>query len=351
MAGEIREHKMMRFPTMLLLAAGFAARASGEDLEPAPKTEARVLVVEDARATISFNPQAQRAHEMIMRGVLALTGKTSGREAWLSLVSTQDVVGIKVHSAPGAASGTRRCVVEGVVMGLMEAGLPANQIVVWDRRISDLRAAGYYDLTERFGVRVAGGAEEGFDDETFYETALVGNLVWGDHEFGKRGQGIGRKSFCNKIAAKTCTKLINITPLLNHNLAGICGHVLTLAFGSVDNTLRFELDPDRVASAAPEIYALPPLGDKVALNITDALIAQYQGEERSLLHYSAPLNQLWFSKDPVALDVLGIQELDRQRAAVNLAPPRQSLELYKNAELLELGVADSKRIHVERVSQ
>jgi len=54
--------------------------------------------------------------------------------------------------------------------------------------------------------------------------------------------------------------------------------------------------------AVPEIYALPVLSDRVALNIVDALICQYQGEERSLLHYTAALNQLRFSRDPVALE-------------------------------------------------
>ena len=79
----------------------------------------------------------------------------------------------------------------------------------------------------------------------------------------------------------------------------------------MDNTRRFEGDPDRLATAVPEIYALPLLGDRVVLNITDALIGQYEGGARSLLHYSTVLNQLWFSRDPVALDMLAIKELAR----------------------------------------
>ncbi len=89
--------------------------------------------------------------------------------------------------------------------------------------------------------------------------------------------------------------------------------------GSVDNTLRFEGDPGRLAVAVPEIYALPALGDRVVLNITDALIGQYEGGARGLLHYSAVPNQLWFSRDPVALDTLAIKELDRERRALERA--------------------------------
>ena len=36
--------------------------------------------------------------------------------------------------------------------------------------------------------------ETGYDDAHFYETPLLGNLVWGDHEFGKQAEGTGRKS-------------------------------------------------------------------------------------------------------------------------------------------------------------
>ena len=114
----------------------------------------------------------------------------------------------------------------------------------------------------------------------------------------------------------------------------------------MDNTLRFEAAPDRLATAVPEIYALPPLADHVVLNIVDALICQYEGEERSLLHYSTVLNQLRFSRDPVALDVLSIQELIRQRQQAGAPAVKTNRALYDNAALLELGVSDPAKIQV-----
>ena len=141
----------------------------------------------------------------------------------------------------------------------------------------------------------------------------------------------------------------NITPLLNHNLAGVSGNLWGLALGSVDNTIRFENDAERLATGVPEIIALPSLGDRVVLNIVDALICQYQGQEKTFLPYSAVLNQLWFSTDPVALDVLSIEELGRQRKAVNARAVKSNLELYQNASLLEIGVSDPSHIDVTRV--
>lgn len=286
---------------------------------------------------------------MVERGITNLTGKARLSEAWRSLVSTQDIVGVKVFSVPGPNSGTRPAVVAAVIEGLLAARVPPKNIIIWDKQSTDLRLAGFYDLAERYGVRVAGSAQVGYDDKSFYDTALIGNLLWGDFEFGKKGPGIGRKSFVSKLVSQEITKIINITPLLNHNLAGVSGNLFTLAVGSVDNLTRFESDASRLATAIPEIYALPALSDKVVLSIVDGLICQYEGEDRGLLHYSTVLNELRFSRDPVALDVLSLQELQRERQAFSAPSAKGNLELYSNAALLELGVNDLKRIQVDAV--
>lgn len=339
--------------TVSLWALLFLAVVSPRGAEVAPGSpppdHGSVLIVRDSQATVAFNSQPEIVRTMVDNGVTRFTGKSSLAAAWLSLVSTQDTVGIKVFSSPGALSGTRPSVVSAVVKGLIAAGIPAKQILVWDKRLSDLRTAGYFDLAEKHGIKVAGSMEEGYDDATFYETPLLGRLVWGDHEFGKKGEGVGRKSFVSKLVTAKMTKIISVSPLLNHNLTGVAGNLHGLALGSVDNTLRFELDPARLASAIPEIFALPVLGDRVVLNIVDALVCQYQGEERSLLHYSAALNQLWFSRDPVALDVLSILELDRQRQNAKIGSVKTNKEIYKNAALLEIGISDPRRIRVETV--
>jgi uncharacterized protein (DUF362 family) len=303
--------------------------------------------VYDPEATEAFRPRLAHVGRLLERGVTSLTGKPSLQAAWASLVSTQDTVGIKVLSAPGPNSGTRPAVVEAVIQGLLELGLPARQIIVWDRQTVDLRLAGYFDLAGKYGVRVAGSVQAGYNSTNFYDTPLLGNLLWGDSEFGIKGEGVGRKSYVSRLVSDEITKIINISPMLNHNQLGVSGNLFSLATGSVDNLARFETDATRLATAIPEIYALPSLVDKVVLNITDGLICQYEGTERSLLHYSSVLNQLWLSFDPVALDVLSIREMDRQREKAETKPAQLSMEIYKNASLLELGVSDLNRIPVE----
>jgi len=341
---------------VMFLALAPAARAQTNNLYSAAGptnavTRAKVVIVQDPLAIDAFQPNQARVRAMVDRGITALTGKTKVADAWLSLVSTNDTIGIKVFSEPGPNSGTRPAVVAAVIEGLREAGLPAGHITIWDKHRTDLRLAGYYDLAKQLGVRVAGSAESGYDEKVFYDTPLLGNLVWGDFEFGKKGEGIGRKSFVSKLVTTQMTKIINITPMMNNNEAGVFGNLFSLAIGSVDNTVRFESDHDRLATAIPEIYALPALSDHVVLNITDALICQYLGEERSLLHYSAILNELRFSRDPVALDVLSVQELERQRQLAKVQEPKTNTDLFANAALLELGVANPTNIDITRLTQ
>jgi hypothetical protein len=341
-----------RFATATVLClATIPAQAAGLFLNYSTNTPVRVVMVENPKATADFQPDAARVQEMVDCGITNLTRKTTIIEAWRSLVSTQDVVGIKVFSAAGEISGTRPAVVAAVIRGLLDAGLPPANIIIWDKHADDLRAAGFFKLGAKLGVRVAGAVEVGYDPTNFYlpDSPVIGNLVYGDLEFGKKGEGVGRKSFVSKLVSRQMTKIISIAPLLNENEIGVSGQLYSLALGSVDNTLRFEDDADRLATAVPEIYALPALGDRVALNITDALIGQYEGSSRGLLQYSFVLNQLWFSRDPVALDTLAIKELDRERRAAGAPEFKPDLELYANAALLQLGVNDTNKIQVEKI--
>jgi hypothetical protein len=338
----------LALPGAGLLAA--AASVKGPSAVVTPPLS-RVVIAYDAQATDAFKPRAPVISNMIARAMMQLTGKSNAPAAWREVVSTQDIIGLKVYCGPGANSGTRPAVVAAVVEALLEAGIAPARVMVWDKHRGDLRRAGFFELAERYGIRVEGSVEAGYDEKTYYDTPFLGHLVWGDFEFGSTGEGIGRKSYVSKLVSKQLTKIISITPMLNHNAASVCGNLLSTAMGSVDNSLRFETDPGRIAEAVPEIYALEAVGDRVVLHITDALICQYQGEQRTLLHYSTVLNELRFSRDPVALDVLSIRELERQRRGAGMPEVKANRVLYENAELLELGTADVEKIRIERLKE
>ena len=58
-------------------------------------------------------------------------------------------------------------------------------------------------------------------------------------------------------------------------------------------------------------------------------------------------NELWFGRDPVALDTMALKELMLQRRVLSAPPMPSNFAIYTNAVLLQLGVNDPARIMVE----
>jgi hypothetical protein len=340
---------------LIFALLGWLVPAGAQEFFPlhATNSAVRVVVLQGENLLDAYLPDDARVDAAFNRGLTFFTRTTTVSNAWRSLVATNDTVGIKVFSEPGPLSGTRPAVVAAIVRGLLAAGLPSGQILIWDRHAGDLRAAGYFNLGRTLGVRVAGAAEAGYDPNAFYlpDSPITGALVWGDLEFGKTNKdfSVGKKSFVSKLVSRQMTRIISVAPLLNENAAGVCGHFFSLALGSIDNTRRFAGDPDRLAIALPEIDALPLIGDRVALHVTDALLAQYEGGPAGYLQFSTVRNQLWLSHDPVALDTLALKELMLDRRLVGAPPMPTNFAIYTNAVLLQLGVDDPARIQVEKI--
>jgi hypothetical protein len=329
------------------LLLGTRAIAEGET----NAARALVTTVHDSAAVVAFQPEARVVRSMVERGLKAFTGSADTAAAWRTLVQSNDVVGFKIVSAPGALSGTRPAVVRAFVETLLASGHPADRIVIWDKREVDLRPAGWYQLAAELGVQCEAAATAGWDPEKFYESPVLGRLVAGDLEFDRTDKvKVGRKSHVTRLLTRKITKVVSIAPVLSHSVTAVNGHLASLAGGSVDNTLRFLNDGALLAEAVPDICALDDLMPRVVLGVSDALICQYRGEDQPMLHYALALNELRFSRDLVALDALALDDVTRARAGVKYEgekPPKT--ELYLNAELIDLGISDLKRIQVTRV--
>ena len=72
--------------------------------------------------------------------VMAATGQPTVASAWGSLVKPSDVVGIKVCTNGAPLFSSHPAVVNAIVAGLAEAGVPPQNIVVWDREESLLKS-------------------------------------------------------------------------------------------------------------------------------------------------------------------------------------------------------------------
>jgi len=339
---------------MALGHLGTPAAVADPESAPVPSTtRSTVFAVQDPAATTRFLPNPEVVRRLVDRGIAALAGTGSASEGWREWIQPGDTVGFKVTSGPGEVAGTRHAVVQGLIESLRASGHPADRIVIWDRRAGDLRNAGWFRLAQDLGVRCIASDEAGWDPspDRGYDKPVLGRLIAGDLEFLRKDEpGAGRRSHVSRLLSQELTKIVPVAPVLNHNVAGVNGQLLGLAFASVDNTLRFVNNPGLYAEAVPEICALDDVFPKIAFGVSDALLCQYRGEDTTRLHNTLSLNELRFSHDPVALDALAAADIEQARAASAgpLPENRNRLEIYTNAELLDLGVADIKRIDVKR---
>ena len=336
-------------PSAILFFLPLTCLAGAELGMSVGSTNDQIIIVQDPQATRNLLPRADRIQAMVNRAIIELKGLSDATQAWQTIADSNDVVAIKVFSSPGPNTGTRISVVEAVAKGLIDSGVPATNIIVWDRSVVDLRRAGYGALSRQLGIRLAGALESGYDESNYYSFALITGLRYGDLEFGKSGEGVGRNSYVTKLLGDKVTKIISIAPASNKLSTGVTGHLYSMTLSSVDNAWRFESNPSTLSWAMPEIYAMRSIGDRVVLCITDALICQYEGEDTTLLHYSAVANELYVGTDPVALDLLALRLLEKERDLSSSAQVKPDMNMYRNAALLQLGVDDLERVSIKRI--
>ena len=181
--------------------------------------------------------------------VCGVTGTYSVAAAWRSLVSPKDKVGIKVSATGRSVSGTNPEVVDAIVDGLAEAGIPAKNIIVWDKSIDDLLAAGFKKDGARYVLQGI-DPKNGYDQQSGVSAPVLGKLIWGDSRFGDRrghrfvdllssGEQLSSQSFFAKVLTTDVTKVINVPSLSDSYLTGINGGIVNMTLPNMDNWRRF----------------------------------------------------------------------------------------------------------------
>ena len=305
-----------------------------------------VWFAHSADAVEQFEENKMVTRRMVDRLIMDLTGQDSVAGAWRTLVSPNDRVGIKVAAAGAPYCASHPGVVEAIVAGLEQAGIPRKKVIVWDRDPEMLRAAG---IDGRGGYSVqAIDPPRGYDREATFTAAVLGKLIWGDLLFrekvrrpdGKRASESDQLSSTSHLAtilSRSVTKIINVPVLSEEAGCGVAGALYNMTVPNVDNWRRFlQLDAENTDSIA-SLYADERIAPKVVLHLMDALVAQYAGGPRFQPNYAFTHNTIYASRDPVALDSLGLRKLEEWRKPAKLPPIGERADWLKNAEGLGLG--------------
>ena len=229
--------------------------------------------------------------KMLDRGMQALYTSDSPQEAWKKVVRPGEVIGLKVNGLAGRGISTNVVLVEAICERLQEVGVTQKNIVIWDRLNSDLEISGFRIATEPDRIRSIGNDVLGYEEEL----AIYGSV-------GSR---------VAKTLTQVCDVVINLPVLKDHSIAGVTLALKNL-FGAIHNPNKYHLNVGDPYVA--DVNMLPPIRKKVRLNICDALMAQYEGGPSYMPQWTWPFNGLLMSQDPVALDYVGWQILERKRA-------------------------------------
>ena len=327
----------------LLAARGMAEPPSMAPSEPSRKS--RVVLVQNEQAVRLFEAEPKTVRAMLERGIRALTSESDVGAAWRHYVQPGDVVGIKIATHAGPLLATHHPLVETILSGLEQAGIPPENIIIWDRFASEMKASGYILVDQPGAVKyLATTPEAGSDENVFYKSGLVGKPLWGD--FDVRRVTISDRSYFSRIVTQRITKLINVPVLTDHRDAGLSGCLFNLAIGSTDNTRRFAASPWFYDPAVAEICAMEPLRSKTVLHILDALVAQYAGGPNVQPRFAWHFGALYLSTDPVAIDTLALADIEAQRAAHGLQAIRTRARHIASAAELELGTNRREEIEL-----
>lgn len=355
----------------LKTAAIAAATAAYSPLRAAPGNRlgipgpfpGRVVAVEHPNSIVSGVYQAEPVRQMMHKGMLELTGAPAWVDAWRVFAQRGDVVGIKVCPVGGAKLCSDALLLRQIVDGLKQAGVRDRDIVVFNRYRREMMDAGIHKWAPE-GVRVAWACEaydpvqldmNGYDPDVYMDMALVkpGQDIRNDHM---------RRSYAVQILTKQINKMINLPVLKHHQSAGVTIALKNMSHGLVNNVSRSHSSPTLNACGTfiPAVVNLPVIRQKAILHICDGVKAQHHGGPGGRPKYQWEHKTIYFATDPVAMDKIGLRELDAKRAQAGMAsialskPDADSRYLNCQVEHIELagalglGVFDDKKIELKK---
>ena len=233
----------------------------------------------------TLTPGALR--QMLDASITQLTGLKDAREAWAALFKPGERIAIKVNTFRNSLIWTHTPLVQEVTQSLQDAGIPAEQITIFDYMTSELSTAGYTVNEDNPGVRCT-GMDGNYSPET---TTVNKNQI----------------KLANLL--KDCDALINMPILKSHMLSGIT-FAMKNHYGSIYYPDMLHGDYMRSIAA---LNALPEIKDRTRLIIGDALSANLR-YSNSFPYWKEDWvgDSIFMSYDPVAHDTMGLELLTRE---------------------------------------
>lgn len=299
-----------------------------------PMSAPGVVVKVSKTGTLQPNglwPIEEAARVMLAKAMTELTGEPDLGKAFARFVHPGDKVAVKLNgigAQKGASFGTNKELVYEIVKGVIAAGVPPQDIWVFEQFPSFLQGTRVRERELPAGVKTY---THNGNDTTMSQIKV---------------HGIGTKFVRQLLDA---TAVINVALIKDHSLCGYTGALKNMTHGCVINPSAFHqnlMDPQ-----VPLLFAHDAIKTRVRLNVTDAFKVMFNGgpldrDKAGRIPYEA----VFVSTDPVALDMIGWQIVDklrRDKGMPTLKDSHREPTYIRTAGQMGLGIADPSAIQLK----
>lgn len=279
-------------------------------------------------------PTDDAARVMLARLMAEFTGEQDLGKAFGKFVHPSDKVAIKVNgiaAQKGATMGSNKELILEIIKGVLAAGVPAANIHVFEQYPSFLSGTRISSKVLPAGVTCS---THNTQDAVMPEIRVAGVTT----------------RFCRQLT--DCTAVISVPLIKDHGITGYTGALKNMTHGCVLNPEAFHAMGG--GTMIPLLYAQDVIKSRIRLHITDGYKLIYNGGPLDKdKNARIPHEALYISTDPVALDVVGWQLLEKIRADKGLPSFKKAKRepVYINiASDMGVGIADQNRIVLREVS-
>ena len=265
----------------------------------------RVVQISNQEAIVRNRVSQPIIREMLQRSMLTLTGENSLEAAWGRFISPSDIVGIKINPSGAPACCSSPEIVREIVSALGVVGVPARNIIVYDRYAYEIDVGSYQALVPA-EVRVL-GIQEAYSGLSGYDM----NIYCQANFFGEWET----RSYMAGVVAHEVTKIINVPTMKDHSAAGITGCLKNLAYGTFNNVARSHRQPYSFTDPLIGVMCtVEPLRSKAVLHIMDGIRQVWHGgpltQNQDFIY---PAGTLLIGTDPVAIDTIELGAIEAKR--------------------------------------
>ena len=281
-----------------------------------------------------MTPNISLIKQMMDSGITLLTGTGNPKDAWKSLFHEDERVGIKINGLGADILVGNYQICWAIVDALKSIGVKENNIIIWDQYQNFFLSSGFKINRSFKGVRTyttdGGGGKEALDSGS-------------SHREYDSGYGAVRVS---RILTEEADSLINVGLLKDHGLAGVSIALKNISHGVISHPDNFHDNSCDPFIAA--INSIPVIKDKIKLHICNGIVGLYEGGPMPQKRHTWNNNRIILSRDPVALDTIGMNIIEGKRKEKNLRSlfNRPNLPVHiETAAKYGLGVCDLNLIN------